>query len=115
MLPATKIFYDELVDLSNGIELQNNTTALLENTQTNLADYKQQLLNGSDLHSMEANLIEKHREITSKLTTWFSLNTAAAQSSKEFPEVAKVKLLDISTGLTSIVQTFNKKWLVAYC
>ena len=112
MLPATKIFYDELVDLSNGIELQSNTTAMLENTQTNLADYKQQLLNGSDLHSMEANLIEKHREITSKLTTWFSLNTAAAQSSKEFPEVAKVKLLDISTGLTSIVQTFNKKWLV---
>ena len=56
MLPATKIFYDELVDLSNGIELQNNTTALLENTQTQLADYKHQL-NGSYLHSMEANLI----------------------------------------------------------
>ena len=72
MLPATKVFYDELVDLSNGIELQNNNTALLENTQTHLADYKQKLReiidegpcttndkhNGSILHSMEANLIE---------------------------------------------------------
>ena len=124
MLPATKVFYDELVDLSNGIELQNNNTALLENTQTHLADYKQKLReiidegptndkrNGSSLHSMEANLIEKHCEITSKLTTWFSLNASAAQSSKDFPEVAKVKLVDISTELTSIVQTFNNKWLV---
>ena len=124
VLPATKVFYDELVDLSNGIELQNNNTALLENTQTHLADYKQKLReiidegptngkrNGSSLHSMEANLIEKHREITSKLATWFSLNASAAQSSKDFPEVAKVKLVDISTELTSIVQTFNNTWLV---
>ena len=114
MLPATKVFYDELVDLSNGIELQNNNTALLENTQTHLADYKQQLLNGSEsvVSEMEAKLIEQYREITSKLLTWFSLNTSAAQSSKDFPEVAKVKLLDISTELTSIVQTFSEIWLL---